>query len=214
MSFDLENYVDVRQRIQMFREKYPNGSLQPANPEKPYEILTVGDSTFIVYIACAYRSPEDTKPGIGSAMERIPGKTPYTKDSELMNAETSAWGRAIVASLAVEDSAPIASRQEVLNRREAPSDALATIKPIKKPTSVADAGHPASIAQKEFVRRMLQKLELADADCVALAGSEVDELSMTKAKGLLDGLLAVQKGQASFKFGPADGELTIEWLDR
>jgi len=75
MAFDLENYVDVRQRIAMFREKYPNGSLQPANPEKPYEILTVGDSTFIVYVACAYRSPDDTKPGIGSAMERIPGKT-------------------------------------------------------------------------------------------------------------------------------------------
>lgn len=212
MAFDLENYVDVRQRIAMFREKYPNGSLQPANPEKPYEILTVGDSTFIVYVACAYRSPDDTKPGIGSAMERIPGKTPYTKDSELMNAETSAWGRAIVASLSVEDSAPIASRQEVLNRREASSEPLAEVKPMKKTTSVADAGHPASIAQKEFVRRMLQKLELADSDCVALAGSEVEELTMTKAKGLLDGLLAVQKGNASFKFGPNEGELSIEWI--
>ena len=31
------------------------------------------------------------------AFEPIPGKTSYTKDSEVMNAETSAWGRAIVA---------------------------------------------------------------------------------------------------------------------
>jgi len=90
MAFDLKDYVDVRARINMFREKYPTGSLQPANLDKPYTIEKVGDKTFIVFVAAAYRTPDDTRPGIGSAMEPIPGHTPYTKDSELMNAETSA----------------------------------------------------------------------------------------------------------------------------
>jgi hypothetical protein len=46
------------------------------------------------------------------AWEPFPGPTPYTKDSELMNAETAAWGRAIVA-VGLAANKTIASRQEV-----------------------------------------------------------------------------------------------------
>ena len=52
----------------------------------------------------------------GTAWEPIPGPTPYTKDSELMNAETAAWGRAIIA--AGIPSKKIASSQEVQARQE------------------------------------------------------------------------------------------------
>ena len=104
----LSDYVDVAERIRIFRDKYPNGSLQPANLEKPFELVNIGEKTFLVYIAAAYRSPEDTRPGIGSAWEPFPGTTPYTKNSELMVAESSAWGRAIVAALAA-DTKRIAS---------------------------------------------------------------------------------------------------------
>lgn len=72
---------------------------------------------FIVYTAVAYRSPDDRKPGIGVAWEPYPGRTPYTKASEVMNAETSAQGRAIVAALASDSKAGVASREEVRNRR-------------------------------------------------------------------------------------------------
>ena len=120
MSFDLAGYVDVAERIRMFREKYPNGTLQPACLQEPYEIITVGERTFIVYVASAYRTPDDQRPGVGIAWEPFPGKTPYTRDSELMNAETSAWGRAIIAALAA-DTQKIASADEVRNRREQPS---------------------------------------------------------------------------------------------
>jgi hypothetical protein len=51
------------------------------------------------------------------AWEVIPGKTPYTKDSEVQNAETSAWGRAIVA-VGAATAKKIASREEVRNRTE------------------------------------------------------------------------------------------------
>lgn len=128
MAIDLSDYVDVGERIAKFREKYPSGSLQPVNLEQPFSIQTVGDKIFIVYTAAAYRTPDDARPGIGIASEPFPGKTPYTKDSELMNAETSAWGRAIIASLAA-DSKRIASAEEVRNRaaerEESPADTSA-----------------------------------------------------------------------------------------
>lgn len=105
MSFNLDEYVDVAERIREFAAKYPEGSLQS-------EIQFVDGG--VLCQAFAYRSPEDAKPGIGHAFEPIPGKTPYTRDSEVMNAETSAWGRAIVA-LGF-NTKKIASRQEVANR--------------------------------------------------------------------------------------------------
>ena len=115
MAFVLEGYIDVAERIRHFKKAYPDGSLQPANPDKPFEIVNVDNRTFIVYVAAAYRTPDDQRPGIGTAWEPFPGKTNYTRDSELMNAETSAWGRAIVAALAA-DTQKIASLEEVRNR--------------------------------------------------------------------------------------------------
>lgn len=117
MSFDLAGYVDVAERIRIFKDKYPNGSLQPVDTTKPFDVITVGERMFVVYVAAAYRDADDKRPGVGVAWEPFPGKTPYTRDSELMNAETSAWGRAIIAALAA-DTQKIASADEVRNRRE------------------------------------------------------------------------------------------------
>lgn len=110
MSVNLDNYVEVHERIAAFYEKHPEGSLQSA-----YEVVTLNDAAVIVVKAKAYRTPDDQRPGIGLASEPVPGKTPYTKDSELMNAETSAWGRAI-ASLGFEVHKGIASANEVRAR--------------------------------------------------------------------------------------------------
>lgn len=112
-----EDYVDVATRIAEFREKHPEGSLQPADLSVPYRVEVIGDQTLIVVVAAAYRSPDDTKPGIGMAQELFPGKTPYTRGSELQNAETSAWGRAIVAALRADTKRGIASADEVRNRQ-------------------------------------------------------------------------------------------------
>lgn len=117
MSTFAEGYIDVAERIAAFRELYPTGSLQPADPARPYRIETIGDQIHIVYGAAAYRTPDDVRPGIGYAYEPYPGRTPYTRGSELQNAETSAWGRAIVAALAADTKRGIASAQEVRNRQ-------------------------------------------------------------------------------------------------
>ena len=128
----MADYVDVAERIRQFRAAYPEGSLQPANPEIPFKVLTIGDRTFIAYVAAAYRHPDDVRPGIGAAWETFPGKTPYTKDSELQNAESSAWGRAIVAALAA-DTKKVASLDEVRARKAEQANRQAT-----------DAGHPSA----------------------------------------------------------------------
>jgi hypothetical protein len=120
------DYIDVAARLVEFRTKHPEGSLQPADLAVPFRIETIGDQTFIVVVAAAYRSPDDPKPGIGMAYEQFPGRTPYTKGSELQNAETSAWGRAIVAALAADTKKGVASAEEVRNRqaeRDEPAEA-------------------------------------------------------------------------------------------
>jgi hypothetical protein len=84
--------------------------------DHPYRIEQIGPDTVIVYVAAAYRAPDDLLPGIGTAMEIYPGKTPYTRGSEIQNAETSAWGRAIVAALAADTKKGISSQEEIRNR--------------------------------------------------------------------------------------------------
>ena len=121
MAYDqksLDDYVDVAERIRIFRDRFPEGTLQPLDPSAPFHIVEVAGQTFIQYTAVAYRSPTDTLPGIAVSWEPFPGKSPFTAGSELMNAETAAWGRAIIAAL-VADSKKIASLDEVRARRQA-----------------------------------------------------------------------------------------------
>jgi hypothetical protein len=114
MSGPPKDYVDVAERIRQFKAEFPEGTLQ-SHPEHPPKMVSAGDKAFIVYCAVAYRNPSDERPGIGWAWEPVPGPTPFTRDSELMNAETSAWGRAIVA-LGF-DTKHVASSNEVQNRQ-------------------------------------------------------------------------------------------------
>lgn len=162
----MADYVDVAERIRTFREKHPEGSLQPLDLAKPYEIITIGDKTFVVYVAAAYRTPDDTRPGIGTAWETFPGLTPYTKGSEIQNAESSAWGRAIVASLAA-DTKKIASLDEVSARRaerdqhpaSLPAKPASTV-PAKASTSLPEGeGHPlATVAQQNAIKAISRAL--------------------------------------------------------
>lgn len=161
MAYDqrsLDDYVDVAERIRIFRAQYPEGSLQPHNPAEPFRIVEVAGSTFIAYTAVAYRSPSDTMPGIAVSWEPFPGKTPYTAGSELMNAETAAWGRAIVAALAA-DTKKIASLDEVRARKaqdEHPARSAPAPQPAQAPAKPRQ--DPASEAQERAVYALSKKL--------------------------------------------------------
>lgn len=115
------DYIDVATRIVEFREKYPEGSLQ----QQSLQFVVVNGKDWVVYTAAAYRTPDDIRPGVGTAWEPIPGPTQFTRDSEVQNAETAAWGRAMVAALAVDTRKGIASSEEVRNRQEKSADAPA-----------------------------------------------------------------------------------------
>lgn len=104
---NLEQYIEVNERIAAFYARHPHGSLQ-----SEWEMTTIGDQTFVVVTAYAYRDPYDARPGIGTAWEPFPGRTPYTKGSELMVGETSAWGRAI-AALGFKVNRGVASAEEI-----------------------------------------------------------------------------------------------------
>lgn len=106
-NFDMSDYVPVNERVDAFYTKHPEGSIQS-------EIVEL-TGTRVTVKAYAYRSPDDTRPGIGHSSLEIPGATPYTRGSEIENAETSAWGRAI-AALGFEVKRGIASHEEVRNK--------------------------------------------------------------------------------------------------
>lgn len=145
------DYIDVATRIVEFRNQYPQGSLQQVK----LEFVTVGGKDFVVYTAAALRGPDDKNPGIGTAWEPIPGKTPFTRDSEVQNAETAAWGRAMVAALAVDTKTNgIASMQEVRNRQTATN-------PVQDPNDWADA--IAAVDTKEAARKLYTEAQKAKA---------------------------------------------------
>lgn len=110
------DYIDVAQRIVEFRERFPDGSLQQVD----LQFIDFAGKSWVVFTAAAYRTPDDPRPGHGTAWEPVPGPTNFTKDSELQNAETSAWGRALVAVLAADTKRGVASANEVRNRQPAP----------------------------------------------------------------------------------------------
>ena len=117
-KYQASDYVEVADRLQEFFGRYPDGSLQTDPPT----FMEVGGQQWVLIRALAYRTPEDQRPGVGTAWELIPGRTPFTKGSEVMVGETSAWGRAM-AALGIATKKGIATGHEVRMakaRQEAP----------------------------------------------------------------------------------------------
>lgn len=105
------DYVDVATRLTEMRVTFPDLTMQQVS----MEFVNIGGKDFVVYTAAAYRTSDDQRPGIGTAWEPVPGPTSFTKDSEVQNAETAAWGRALIA-IGASTKSGIASMEEVTNR--------------------------------------------------------------------------------------------------
>lgn len=106
-----DDYVEVKERIQVFYATYPTGSIV-TDRVVPFAEGEIDGSPRIMVQAKAYRTPDDPHPGVGTSWMVLPGRTPYTNGSELENCETSAWGRAIAATGILVDRG-IASAQEI-----------------------------------------------------------------------------------------------------
>jgi hypothetical protein len=113
MSYNMDGYVQVVDRIKLFYAKYPEGSLQMGTPT----FIDIGDQKWVMGRAYAYRTPTDERPGVGTAWEIVPGTTNFTRGSEIQNLESSAWGRAI-GSLGIGITASIATLDEVQQAKE------------------------------------------------------------------------------------------------
>lgn len=198
MAFDLGNYVDVATRIRQLREKHPEAVLRPANPAEPFRIVEIGGREFIIYTAACYRSPNDPMPAIAVAAEPVIGSSSFTKNSEVMNAETSAWGRAIMAALAV-DEPHIASREEVANRRadseteKIVEQTIREVFPESQPVTHPSAGNTptvrklaavASEKQMNLIKKLCRERQVTDMSAFAsdVLGQPCESISALTSK--------------------------------
>jgi hypothetical protein len=113
-KFDMSEYVDVAERERLLFARYPDARIQVDLTD-----VRDGSGELVGWKAKAtvWRTPDDPLPVCDWAVEPVPGRTSFTKDSEAMNASTSAVGRAIV--LAGFETKKIASADEVRNRSSA-----------------------------------------------------------------------------------------------
>ena len=88
---NLDGYVTVNERLKLALAKYLDLRVE----ELPFDIVEIGGQTNLHCTVRVYTTPDDTRPVLGSVLEPIPGRTPYTRNSELMVGMTSALGRAL-----------------------------------------------------------------------------------------------------------------------
>ena len=129
MTFNLDNYVDVPTRLRMALQKYPDLRVQESQPV----FREIGNKLYIEIRCTVWRDKDDQLPCIAFCWEPFPGTTPYTRDSEQMNASTSALGRAL-GMMGFGIDTKMASKQEVLARQPAVE--------VKTETAIYDDGSP------------------------------------------------------------------------
>jgi len=143
VTFNLDDYIEVSERVAQFYAKYPDGRLST-------ELVQASPDRVIVK-AFAYRSADDRVPSTGLSGLEIPGSTPYTRGSELENAETSAVGRAI--AFCGFPTKKIASKEEVAARQQ--SDVVRTSEASEGPATRAAPTNPAVAAHAVYQEKVV-----------------------------------------------------------
>jgi hypothetical protein len=145
----LSNYVDVPTRFAAALERWPELRIIENRPE----IITIADKVFISVTMQAWRTPDDPVPAQATCFEPFPGKTSFTRDSEQMNASTSALGR--VLGLMMSFGPKMASAEEVRNRQTDTHTPAVLVKQPEKPRTQAlgaNASNAPSEAQLKYLR--------------------------------------------------------------
>jgi hypothetical protein len=186
-----DDYIEVSERLRTFIEMYPQGSL-----DSEWCYVQRDGEEWLVVKAYAYRDQDDKRPGVGHAWEPIPGRTPYTRGSELQVGETSAWGRAL-AALGIAVHKGVASANEV-RAAQARTPDLAQVKADSMPSyrtpsgAVKQEGNVIATAkQVGMIKGTMQKQHINEA---LLADFCEEQLGFTLP---VEGLGALTKAQAS-----------------
>lgn len=193
------DYIEVKDRLVLFFEKYPEGSVQGS-----YDLAEVNGEPTYIYEARVYRNPEDPRPGIGHASETIPGRTPFTKHSELEVAGTSAIGRALVC-LGIAAHKGVASAQDVRiaqakNSSSAPVDnAPSRTGANGRASKSQSTGAPISTEQALSLQLEVDTRQITDGQ---LVGVMCEVMRVDKPK--LDEAAAAKWADKAFARFPAD----------
>jgi hypothetical protein len=150
----------------MALERWPELRIIENRPE----VITIADKTFISVTMQAWRTPDDPVPAQATCFEPFPGKTSFTRDSEQMNASTSALGR--VLGLMMSFGPKMASAEEVRNRQDTSAPAVLVKQPQNVRTQAlgANASNAPSEAQLKYLRGLNYEGPAPEtrAECTAL----------------------------------------------
>ena len=210
-----EDYIEVSERIRQFVEQYPSGSLQA-----DWGMVDRDGEQWLAVKAYAYRTPEDQRPGIGHAWEPIPGRTPYTKGSELMNGETSAWGRAL-AAIGIAVNKGIASANEIRSAQGRADDPVAAKSAEMGSYRTPSGGHRQEGAQQAtpkqigllkstMMKQHINEAVLADYCSQSLSFElpveGLNALTKAQASVIIDALLKSMPASAFRSSGPVEDD--------
>lgn len=169
---NLDNYVDVATRLKLALERWPDLRVE----ERGHHVELHNDTPVLICQVAVYRTPDDPMPSVASASEPIPGKTSFTRDSELMVGMTSALGRAL-GYMGIGITGSIASKNEVQNRQYSKE---IKARPDVTPTSEGrpDNAQGPTDAQKRMLRALGHAGPLPTTK--AAASNLIDHLKQTK----------------------------------
>lgn len=149
---NLDNYVDVATRRRMAAELWPDLRIVEAEPK----VVTIGNDTLIAVTVTVYRTPDDPLPTSATAWEPYPGKSSFTRGSEMMNASTSALGRALgFMGLGIGKS--LSTSDEVAPReadRQSPTQAPRRPSEPRKPTGGTEGAKPPRLASQPQLAKL------------------------------------------------------------
>ena len=191
-AFNLGDYVDVPTRLAQALKQFPDLRIQETKPI----IVTVDNQQYVEISCTVWRDANDLVPTVAYCWEPIPGRTPYTKGSEMMNASTSCLGRAL-GFLGMGIGKSIASRNEVQARQPA---TVADITPIREDLEqpfgdTTDSKQYASPKQRGMIRARAFEKKIGTTELMPYINkvlnneySSIEALSKQEASQVIDSL--------------------------
>ena len=191
-AFNLGDYVDVPTRLAEALKRWPNLRIQETRPV----IVTVDNQAYVEISCTVWRDDTDPLPTTAYCWEAIPGRTPYTKGSEMMNASTSCLGRAL-GFLGMGIGKSIASRNEVQARQPAVvSDVTPIRADLEQPfADTTDTKQYATPKQRGMIRALAFDKNLTTTELLLhinkvtdSAFSSIEALSKQEASKVIESL--------------------------
>ncbi len=181
-AFNLGDYVDVPTRLAAALAKWPDLRIQESRP-----VIVIADNQQYVEISCTvWRDATDILPIVAYCWEPIPGRTPYTKGSEMMNASTSCLGRAL-GFLGMGISKSIASRNEVEARQPGHLAPVVAMRADVEQPFETDGHSPYATPKQLGLLRMLASKQGIDNDMLKEFCSDIIGRPVTSSKELTKG---------------------------